>query len=75
MPGKLQGPMLVRKARELREDISVVYVSGYPHEANVHGNGVRPRDISLTKPIERSTFMTAVKRAINRSNSFSNHLR
>lgn len=67
MPGTLQGPMLVRKVREIRDEISVIYVSGYPHEANVHGNGVRARDISLTKPIERSTFITAVKRAISRA--------
>jgi CheY-like chemotaxis protein len=67
MPGKLQGPMLVRKIRETRDEISVVYVNRYPHEANVHGNGIRARDISLTKPIERSTFITAVKSAIIRA--------
>jgi len=66
MPGKLQGPMLVRKIREIRDDFSVVYVSGYPHEANVHGNGIRATDVSLTKPIERNTFITAVKRAIGK---------
>lgn len=71
MPGKLQGPMLVRKVREIRDELSVVYVSGYPHEANVHGNGIRARDISLTKPIERNTFITAVRRAISRAKALA----
>jgi len=39
--------MLVKKIREIRDDISVIYVSGYPHEANVHGNEIRAKDVSL----------------------------
>jgi signal transduction histidine kinase/ActR/RegA family two-component response regulator len=68
MPGQLQGPMLVKKIREIRDDLSVVYVSGYPHEANVHGNGIRPNDISLTKPLERNTFISAVQKAVSKAN-------
>jgi len=59
--------MLVKKIREIRDDISVIYVSGYPHEANVHGNESRAKDVSLTKPLERSTFITAVQKAIIRT--------
>lgn len=64
MPGHLQGPMLVQKIREIRNDLSVIYVSGYPHEANVHGSGIRNKDISLTKPLERSTLIMAIKRIL-----------
>ena len=62
MPGTLQGPMMVRKAREIRADLPVVYISGYPHEANVHGNGIRDTDISLTKPLARTTLIAAVEK-------------
>jgi PAS domain S-box-containing protein len=62
MPGKLQGPQLVRAIRTIRRDIPALLMSGYPHEANVHGNGVRDTDISLMKPVRRSELLTAVDR-------------
>lgn len=62
MPGKLQGPQLVRAIRTIRRDIPALFMSGYPHEANVHGNGVRDTDISLMKPIRRGELLTAVDR-------------
>jgi PAS domain S-box-containing protein len=62
MPGKLQGPQLVRAIRTIRRDIPVLFMSGYPHEANVHGNGVRETDISLMKPIRRGELLTAIDR-------------
>jgi CheY-like chemotaxis protein len=67
MPGKLQGPMMVREVREIRGDMPAVYVSGYPHEANVHGNGIRGDDISLTKPLQRTAFIGAVQKAISKA--------
>lgn len=60
MPGRIQGPQFVRLARKVSATIPVLYMSGYPHEANVHGNGVRPEDISLIKPIRRSELLTAL---------------
>jgi CheY-like chemotaxis protein len=64
MPGSLQGPELVALLRNHRRDLPVVYMSGYPHEANVHGNGIRARDISLTKPMERSTLLAALAQVL-----------
>jgi len=60
MPGKIQGPQFVRLARKIKSSIPVLYMSGYPHEANVHGNGVRATDISLMKPIRRSDLIAAL---------------
>ncbi|QIQ87804.1 PAS domain-containing hybrid sensor histidine kinase/response regulator [Erythrobacter sp.] len=64
MPGKLQGPQLVKAIRAIRRDIPALFMSGYPHEANVHGNGVRDTDISLMKPIRRGELLTAVDRLV-----------
>ena len=62
MPGKIQGPQLVRLARKINNSVPALYMSGYPHEANVHGNGIRAGDISLMKPVRRSDLLTAVSK-------------
>lgn len=67
MPGRLQGPELVAAIRATGRTIPVVYVSGYPHEANVHGNGIAANDVSLTKPVDRETLYLAVTRALART--------
>lgn len=60
MPGKIQGPQLVRLARKINNSLPALYMSGYPHEANVHGNGIRAGDMSLMKPVRRNDILTAV---------------
>lgn len=60
MPGKIQGPQLVRLARKIKNSVPALYMSGYPHEANVHGNGIRVGDISLMKPVRRGDLLTAL---------------
>lgn len=64
MPGRLQGPTLVRALREIRPELRAVFMSGYADEATVHGNGLRPNDIRLMKPVQRAEFFSAVKRAL-----------
>lgn len=64
MPGKIQGPQLVRLARKINQNLPVLYMSGYPHEANVHGNGIRAGDISLMKPIRRTDLLTALEKVL-----------
>ncbi|NJS15315.1 MAG: response regulator [Sphingopyxis sp.] len=60
MPGKIQGPQLVRLARKINHNVPALYMSGYPHEANVHSNGIRAGDISLLKPVRRTDLLTAL---------------
>lgn len=67
MPGRLQGPEMVAEIRRYRAEIPVIYVSGYPHEANVHGNGIRRTDLTLTKPVSRDALRAAVARALQTS--------
>lgn len=62
MPGRLQGPELVHRIRDVRPDVPVIFMSGYPHEANVHGNGIRENDISLMKPVSRASLLSALQR-------------
>ncbi|MEM9787700.1 MAG: ATP-binding protein [Pseudomonadota bacterium] len=51
MPGSLQGPELAERARKLMPELRVLFISGYPTEAAIHGNGVKPRDRHLIKPV------------------------
>lgn len=66
MPGRLQGPDLVYQIRRRNEKIPVIYLSGYPHEANVHGNNIRAQDMTLMKPVSRSTLICAIGKVMNR---------
>lgn len=64
MPGDLQGPALVRRLREITVDLPAVFLSGYPQEATVHGNGVMPDDVMLMKPVGRDDLIVAIEMAI-----------
>jgi CheY-like chemotaxis protein len=65
MPGELQGPSLAREIRSLRPDIRFIFLSGYASEATVHGNGLRPEDIRLMKPVSRINLLDAVRSALS----------
>ncbi|WP_299930422.1 ATP-binding protein [uncultured Pelagimonas sp.] len=64
MPGTLQGTSLSRALRELNPDLPAVFMSGYASEATVHGNGLRPEDIRLMKPVTRSALLAALDKAL-----------
>ncbi len=64
MPGTLQGTSLSRALRELNPDLPAVFMSGYASEATVHGNGLRPEDIRLMKPVTRSALLAALETAL-----------
>jgi CheY-like chemotaxis protein len=64
MPGDLQGTALARRLRGIRPDLPVVFMSGYANEATVHGNGLRPEDIRLMKPVRTADILAAVRKAL-----------
>jgi PAS domain S-box-containing protein len=64
MPGQLKGTALARNLRSIKNDLPVVFMSGYAAEATVHGNGLRPEDIRLMKPIMRQDLLDAVSKAL-----------
>jgi len=67
MPGALQGTGLAKAIRALNPELPMVFMSGYASEATVHGNGLRPQDIRLMKPVRKHDFLTAVASAIGQS--------
>lgn len=66
MPGRLMGPMLARRLRERQPGLRVVFLSGYPNEASIHGNGLRPEDIQLMKPVGSADLLRALAKALGR---------
>ena len=60
MPGDLQGPALAKKLRKMDENLPVIFMSGYPKEAAAHGNGLRPEDVRLMKPVSKKELIEAV---------------
>ena len=64
MPGNLQGTHLARKLRE-RANMPFVFMSGYTNEASVHGNGLRPEDIRLMKPVSRRDIISAISHSLD----------
>ncbi len=60
MPGSLQGPMLARKLKSMQPDLKIIFMSGYANDAAINGNGLRPDDIFLMKPIQRKVLLDAI---------------
>ncbi|WP_175498542.1 ATP-binding protein [Sulfitobacter marinus] len=67
MPGRLQGTGLAKELREMKDTLPVVFMSGYASEATVHGNGLRPEDVRLMKPVMRRDLLAAIKGALDAS--------
>ncbi|MGH1416204.1 MAG: PAS domain-containing protein [Pelagimonas sp.] len=61
MPGRLLGPGLVREVRAIQPDLPAIFLTGYAAEATVHGNGLRPEDTRLMKPIRRQELLSNIK--------------
>ncbi|WP_323768023.1 ATP-binding protein [Antarctobacter sp.] len=68
MPGELQGTNLARAIRETHPNLPMIFMSGYAAEATVHGNGLRPEDIRLMKPVPRGDLLNAVAQALKTEN-------
>ncbi|AML50446.1 hypothetical protein RC74_03440 [Falsihalocynthiibacter arcticus] len=67
MPGQLQGTTLAKKLRKRWPDLPVIFMSGYASEATVHGNGLRPEDIRMMKPVQRADLLMAVEKVLSSS--------
>lgn len=64
MAGQLQGTDLAKEIRKIRPDLPIVFMSGYASEATVHGNGLRPEDIRLMKPVRSADLLAALEKAL-----------
>lgn len=65
MPGELLGPELAKTLRAIEPGLPVVFMTGYANEAAVHGNGLRPEDICLSKPVRLADLTTAIERSFD----------
>jgi PAS domain S-box-containing protein len=65
MPGKLQGTDLAKALRDRWPALPVIFMSGYAREATVHGNGLRPEDIRMMKPVQRVDLLTAIEQVLS----------
>jgi len=66
MPGILLGPGLARELRQKCPDLPVIFLTGYASEATVHGNGLRPEDVRLMKPIRRLELLANIEDALTK---------
>ncbi|WP_417210952.1 ATP-binding protein [Antarctobacter sp.] len=64
MPGRLLGPGLAKAIRQIDPALPCIFLSGYAAEATVHGNGLKPSDVRLMKPIGRADLLNAVSNAL-----------
>jgi two-component system cell cycle sensor histidine kinase/response regulator CckA len=64
MPG-MDGPTWVRKARESRPDVGVVFVSGYAEDAFGEGQDMIPNSVFLPKPFSLSDLTETVHAQLN----------
>ncbi len=61
MPGPVQGPDLAEQAQALRPGLPVLFLSGYPLEAAMHGRPAASHDANLTKPVSLSELSRAIR--------------
>ena len=62
MPGGMDGHMVARRARELRPDLPVIFMTGAPDTADGQVAGTRNR--YLAKPYSPSDMCTAVRQML-----------
>lgn len=64
MPG-MDGPSWVRKAREMRPDVRVVFVSGYAEDAFGEGKMEIPNSVFLPKPFSLTELTETIRRQLH----------
>ncbi len=67
MPGELEGPNLIRRVRELKPNVPVVVVSGYPSDCMDECYAMGIKDF-LVKPFEISFLSQVIDRILSESN-------
>ena len=72
MPRRQKGTSLAKELRAVAPKLPVVFMSGYASEATVHGNGLRPEDIRLMKPVRRADLVAAIEKALSNPGKLAN---
>ncbi|MEC5161436.1 MULTISPECIES: hybrid sensor histidine kinase/response regulator [unclassified Janthinobacterium] len=64
MPGPVRSPDLARRAQELLPDIAVLFTSGYPQDAIVHGGRLDAGVELLSKPYRRDELARKLRQVL-----------
>lgn len=67
MPGQLSGLLLARACRQALPDLPVIFLTGYADQSTFHGDGLRPDDRRLLKPVPKSELLDAVEQVLSKS--------
>jgi PAS domain S-box-containing protein len=65
MPGPMNGPDLVQRAKDKRPDLRVLYTSGYPENAIVHNGRLDAGVLLLAKPYSRAELARMLRAALD----------
>lgn len=65
MPGEIQGPKLAHLLRQKFPGLPIVFMSGYPKEAETDGPTLRPGDIQLMKPVRYAELLGAISKILD----------
>ena len=65
MPGPMNGPDLVQRAKNKRPDLRVLYTSGYPENAIVHNGRLDAGVTLLAKPYSRADLAKMLRAALD----------
>jgi len=65
MPGGLNGKELAAKARAMRADLKVLFTSGFPGTASIHGAQLEPGDVLLSKPYHKHDLAKAIEQVLS----------
>jgi len=66
MPGDVSSPELARQAQQMRPDIAVLFTSGYPQNAIVHGGRLDEGLELLSKPYQRDELARKVREVLDK---------
>lgn len=64
MPGTLQGTQLASALKQIRPDLTVIFMSGYASEATLQGTELKPGDTRLMKPVRRADLLAILAKAL-----------
>jgi PAS domain S-box-containing protein len=67
MPGLMNGPELVKRARELQNSLKVLYTSGYTENTIIHNGRLDAGILLLPKPYHRADLAQMLRTALDSS--------
>jgi YesN/AraC family two-component response regulator len=61
MPGGMNGIELAKKVRQLKPNVKIIYLSGFPSKGLAERSGMHINGPLLSKPYQRQDFMMLIR--------------